>query len=58
MSIWLAVLLLSMMPLVWLIYRLTAQRCPGCGSTWRTHLVGSWGGEDWHCRKCGQFWTV
>jgi hypothetical protein len=54
----LLILYLPMAPFLWLFCRLTAQRCPTCGSTWRTEMVGEWDGEDWKCHKCGQFWTV
>ncbi len=42
----------------WLPNRMFAQRCPNCASIWRTELIGEWDGEDWHCHRCGQFWTV
>jgi hypothetical protein len=51
-------LYLPFWPLHWLSCRLTAQRCPKCGSKWRTTLVGEWGGEDWHCAACGHWWEV
>lgn len=40
----------------WVLARLTARRCPVCGSKWRTHLVGEWDGEMWSCRACDHYW--
>lgn len=54
----LAVLLPLTLPF-WLMCRFKAKRCPNCDSKWRTELVGEWDGEDdWHCHKCGQFWST
>jgi hypothetical protein len=50
------VLMLPFYPLFWLLCRLEAQRCPGCGSKWQTELMGEWDGEDWHCHACGRWW--
>jgi ssDNA-binding Zn-finger/Zn-ribbon topoisomerase 1 len=53
------VLLLPALPLHWLACRLTAARCPDCGSGWRTELVGEWGRHEfWHCHRCGHGWHV
>ncbi len=41
----------------WLLCRLTARKCPKCGSKWRTELRGEWGVEDWRCRRCDHWWT-
>ena len=40
----------------WLSCRVTARRCPRCGSKWRTELVGEWDAEQWQCRRCGKYW--
>jgi len=41
----------------WLSCRLSAQRCPSCGSKWQTELTGEWDGEeDWRCHRCGRHW--
>ncbi len=51
-------LLLPLWPLHWLLCRLTAERCPSCGSKWRTEKTGEWDGEeDWHCHRCGRWWA-
>lgn len=43
----------------WLACRLTAERCPECGSRWQTQLTGEWDGEeDWSCLACGYSWAV
>lgn len=53
----LTVLFFPLLPLHWLLCRLTAQRCPRCGSKWRTGLQGEWAGEeDWRCYACGHGW--
>lgn len=46
------------LPLHWLLCRLTAERCPRCASKWRTELFGEWDGEMWDCRACGHYWDV
>jgi hypothetical protein len=55
------VLLLPLYPILflhWLACRLHAQRCPECGSGWKTELVGEWGDEQWMCHHCGHGWFV
>lgn len=47
---------LPLWPAFWLLCRLTAHRCPFCGSKWRTELVGDWGGEVWKCHACARYW--
>ena len=51
---WLAVLWAAH----WLLCRLTARRCPRCGSRWRTELVGEWETEAWACHACGYYWET
>jgi hypothetical protein len=48
----------GLLGLHWLCCRLNAERCPRCGSKWRTELVGEWGGEQWTCHACGHHWET
>jgi hypothetical protein len=52
------VLAMPLWPLFWLSCRLSAEECPECHEDWNTELVGEWGGEDWHCRRCDLTWHV
>ncbi len=52
------VLFIPFLPFFWLSCRLSAQRCPECGSKWQTELTGEWDGEDWHCHCCENRWIV
>lgn len=50
---------LPIYPLFWLSCRLTAARCPKCGSKWKTELMGEWAHvEDWQCHSCNHWWFV
>ena len=42
----------------WLSCRLTAKRCPECGSKWRTELQNEWVYESWKCHSCGHCWEA
>jgi hypothetical protein len=46
----------ALIGLHWLGCRLSARRCPRCGSKWRTELVGEWGAEQWQCHACAHYW--
>lgn len=51
--------LLSFWLLTWLMCRLTAERCPRCGSKWQTETIGEWDGcAAWQCHGCAKFWNV
>lgn len=40
----------------WLTCRVSAKRCPACGSKWQTELRGEWDGEMWTCHACSHNW--
>lgn len=43
----------------WLACRLTAARCPRCGSKWQTENLGEWDGcAAWQCHRCAKYWNV
>lgn len=42
----------------WFMCRLTAERCPECGSKWQTELQGEWNGELWKCHCCQCCWET
>lgn len=45
--------------LTWLLIRLSAERCPRCGSKWQTEALGEWDGcAAWQCHCCAKYWTV
>lgn len=51
-------LFLPFFPAFWLACRLEAKRCPKCGESWHTSLVGEWGCEMWKCGTCRHYWEL
>ena len=54
--LFLTALMLPLLPFFWLVTRLTARRCPACGSKWRTEQLDEWGDELWICHGCRHTW--
>jgi hypothetical protein len=51
----LTVLYLPIAPVLWLLARRGAKRCPECKCRWASGLVEE---GVWHCGWCGNYWET